>query len=141
LRIPLWVVNILSVGIVFVVLIYSEIADNITLLNAFNTGDFNNVIVYVVYNYLSVITLFCGIIFIPAIAMRAKWDKTLRRHFVWFAVFAVMFFVLLVGSSPPPPIGPILVLGMGYTLYESAKSLVPLNRIPLQEFAPESKPK
>jgi len=139
LRIPLWGLNFVTIGVVLTILGYAEITDNVTLLNSLNSGDFSNFILAVMYNFLSVITLFCGVIFLPAIAIRAKWNKTLRKHFAWFALFAVLLFILLMGSLPPP-IGPALVLGIGYTLYRSSKSLVPLNRISPLDVVPKVEP-
>ena len=72
-------------------------------------------------------------------------DLTFRRHLSWFGFFAAFFltFIVIIGLSPTLDVNSSLsswqiadyfapffpVLGAGYCLYRSAKSLVPLNRI------------
>jgi len=136
LRIPLWIVDLLAIGVTLSILGYSEITGNVTLLNQVNAGTFNNAILNFVSGFPLVLAIVCGIIYLSAIAVRAKWDKTLRRHFAWFALFLLLLFGIL-GNNPA---GPIVLLCAGFALYKSAKSLVPLNRIPSQELAPELAP-
>jgi hypothetical protein len=136
LRIPLWIVDLLAIGVTLSLLGYSEITGNVTLLNQVNAGTFNNAILNFLSGFPLVLAIVCGIIFLSAIAVRAKWNKTLRRHFAWFALFLIFLFGIL-GFNPA---GPIVFVCAGFALYKSAKSLVPLNRIPSQELAPELMP-
>ena len=134
LRIPLWIVDLFAIGATLSVLGYSEITGNVTLLNQVAAGTSNNAILSFIYGFPFVFAVVCGIIFLSAIAVRAKWDRTLRRHFAWFALFLLLFFAFVT------PIGVIIFLCAGFTLYRSAKSLVPLNRISSLEVAPKVEP-
>jgi hypothetical protein len=129
LRIPLWTVDLLAVGTVFSVLSYAEITGNVSLLNQLVVGTFNNAILNFVNGFPVILAIVCGVIFLSAIAVRAKFDRTLRRHFAWFALFLILVFSVLGG--PLGLIGPIGLLLAGFALYKSAKSLVPLNRLAL----------
>jgi hypothetical protein len=98
-----------------------------------------------------------GSILIPLSAARSG-DPVLRRHFRWFGLFMVILLVtvltaiavlleypdwgyldivhVLLGLSPASTGGFfVIVFAAGFAAYRSAKSLVPLNRIPLE---PES---
>jgi hypothetical protein len=132
LRIPLWTVEFFAIGVTFSVLSYAEITGNIALLNQLAVGTFDNAILNFVYGLPVVLGLVCGIVFLSAVAVRAKWDRTLRKHFGWFALFLLLAFGSI--GNEPFLIGPISFLLAGFALYRSAKSLVPLNRIspPLQ---------
>ncbi len=74
-----------------------------------------------------------GAIYVPLSAYRSK-DPTLRRHLAWFGLFLLSFVALLISFSLPfkevasLAASEIIVLA-GYFLYQSARSLVPLNRI------------
>ncbi len=132
LRIPLWIVDLFAAATALSVLVYSEITGNVPLLNQVAAGTSNNANLNFVYALPLVLAVVCGIIFLSATAVRAKWDRPLRRHFAWFAVFLVFLF----GTVGNLPIGPLILLCAGFALYRSAKSLVPLNRISL-EVAPK----
>jgi len=134
LRIPLWIIDLVAIGVTFSVLGYSEITGNASLLNQLNTG-FSNGILNIINSLPVVLTLVCGIIFLSAIAVRAKWDRTLRKHFSWFAIFLLLSFGII--GNILSFIGPISFIVAGFALYKSAKSLVPLNQIPRQESIPE----
>jgi len=140
LRIPLWIAVLLAVGGTLTLQGYSEITDNVSLLNQLAVGTLNNAILNFVYGFPVFVAIICGIVFLPAIAVRAKWDRTLRRHFSWFALFVLLFLGTTGAGNIFPLSGPIILLCVGLALYKSAKSLVPLNRIPSQELAPELMP-
>jgi len=76
-----------------------------------------------------------GAVYLPVAALRSK-DPTLRRHLAWFGL-GFLFFVaiLFLFNSPFPEIAQLaqseMVVSVGYFLYRSARSLVPLNRISL----------
>ncbi len=89
-----------------------------------------------------------AIVTLPIVSRRSK-DTSLRRHLKWFALFGACALVgilvtFLLGyisgttiATPPSlytntPIMAGATIG-GYCLYRSAKSLVPLNRISLEE--------
>jgi hypothetical protein len=89
----------------------------------------------IVFNLPFYITVLSGVILLPMVASRSK-DTILRRHLVWFALFAGTLAVFLsVASFLLTVYGEELftsILGLylgAYCLYRSSKSLVPLNRI------------
>lgn len=127
LRIPLWIVELFVVGVIIFVLVYSEITANVTLLSEVTAGTFNNPILNFGYGLPVILAVVCGIIFLSAIAVRAKWNRTLRRHFAWFVLFLVAFLGSLISGVP------FIFLIAGFALYRSAKSLVPLNQISQSE--------
>ncbi len=134
IRIPIWIANILTWGSILLLAAYAELTGNLVLLNQLSTGNIQNEALLVVYNF-PVVVLLCGVIFIPAIAIRSKWNSRLRMHFLWFAPSPAILLLLFFGviSGPSDFSGFILflvvILVMGFTLYKSAKSLVPLNQI------------
>lgn len=85
------------------------------------------------FPFVFLVPLFSFLVLIP-VAIRAK-DPQLREHFRWLGLMAVIALVYLIplgGPSTTPEgllIGTIVVLILGYCLYKSARSLVPLNRI------------
>lgn len=89
--------------------------------------------------------------FLPRATRRSK-DMSFNRHLKWFGIFAVLVIVWLIAvlfgtfqamnpvtlfNSPLTPTGSYVLdladtlglVGAGYCLYKSAKSLAPLNRI------------
>ncbi len=84
LRIPLWIANSFTWGTILLLLGIAEITGNVSILYQLNTGNINNVVLGVIYIF-PIAILICGLIFLPAITIRSKWDKTLQRHFMWFA--------------------------------------------------------
>jgi len=136
IRIPLWTANGITWGTVLFLLGYSEITGNVSMLNQLDTGNLNNFLLGVEYNF-PIVVLICGVILLPALALRSKWDRTLQRHFLWFApTYAGLLFLFFASNSLPTGfvssvITVVIFVAMGYTLYRSAKSLVPLNRISL----------
>ncbi|MDA4135812.1 MAG: hypothetical protein OK449_02275 [Thaumarchaeota archaeon] len=72
---------------------------------------------------------------LPVAALRSR-DSVLRKHLLWFGLFAVflLVFIEVLSSGLTDPLQIILVqdLGLvlgGYCIYKSAKSLVPLNKL------------
>jgi hypothetical protein len=136
IRIPLWTANGITWGTVLFLVGYSEITGNVSILNQLNTGNINNLVLGIEYNFPSAV-LICGVILLPALALRSKWDRTLQRHFLWFApTYAGLLFLFFLSSFLPTGFAGsvltvVIFVAMGYTLYRSAKSLVPLNRISL----------
>jgi hypothetical protein len=142
IRIPLWIAIIITTLIPFSILGYIAITSDTTAFDQLGAGTFGGPVIslalIVITNFAIVIPI-CGIIYLPVIAVRLKWDKSLRRHFVWFAPASagllLIFFGPLSGSNSFA--GNVingLTLGiMGYSLYKSAKALVPLNRVSLTE--------
>ncbi len=137
LRMPLWIANGFTWGTILVLLIIAEITGNVSILNQLDTGSFNSALVTFVYLF-PIAVLICGIILLPAITIRSKWDRTLQRHFMWFTPsYAGLIIIFFFGGPPfPSSLRFIVFIVMGYTLYRSAKSLVPMNRI-----SPDSVPK
>ncbi len=144
IRKSIWIVVAITWFIPLAVISYAGIAGDVSLMNDFNSGTFPNTELYlllrIVYN-LPILVLICGIIYLPAIAIRARWDQSLRRHFIWFAPTALGLLILffgIVGSlgSLGLYIGALIIVITGYTLYRSAKALVPLNRLSQSEVAP-----
>jgi hypothetical protein len=137
LRTPLWTVDLIAVGVTFSLLGYAEISGNVALLNQVAFGNFDNAILNFVQGLPVVLGLVCGVVYLSATAARSKWDRTLRRHFAWFA----LFLLLTLGILGPLSFlfGPVSFLLAGFALYRSAKSLVPLNRVSLSalEYDPE----
>ncbi len=81
------------------------------------------------------VTTISGAAFVPIIAQRSK-NITLRKHFRWFGLFVAFVFLLdpLGSLTTNDPFLMTLsffvaLLGGGYCLYRSARSLVPLNRL------------
>jgi hypothetical protein len=134
LRLPLWAVNIFLWGIYLSILCYAVFTNDVSLLNQINTS-FTNPLLNKALQAIVVIPIICAIIFLPTMAIRAKWDRTLRRHFAWFALFAVLLPGILTNFVG---IEAVAILGIAIALYKSAKALVPLNRISTLEVAPKS---
>jgi hypothetical protein len=129
-RIPLWALVIIPLGSVMVVAAYASITDDAFLLNGLNTGDFGNVVFNFVFNWFVYIS-FVGVITIPLVAYRAKWDRAFRRYLVWLGVAVVILFVDFFFTIP----GAFLQLFLigGYFLFRAAKSLAPTSRISKSE--------
>jgi hypothetical protein len=74
------------------------------------------------------------------IASRRSKDTVLHRNLIWFGFFALFLlaFVLLPSNFLPNPLQALLVTDVGgivafYCLYRSARSLVPLNKLSLDD--------
>lgn len=112
-----------------------------------------NSLVFVLFSgipYLAALGV--GLVVLPLSAVRSR-DGTLRTHFKWFGLYVVFFFAFVITVSPVPPINftqsgftafTIVdfqaafasMLAAGYSLYQSAKSLAPLNRLVLEISSP-----
>ena len=129
-RIPLWLAISVSYGVFLVVVAYGTITNNLAILNAISTGDFGNAVFNIDFNYLIYLP-FVGVIPLVVVWFRAKWDRTLRRHFLWLIVALVMLF-----ATTFLTVGFILVfLAAGYFLYRASRSLAPLSRLTRDENA------
>jgi hypothetical protein len=139
IRVSLWIAIIITTAIPFLILGYLAVAPNQALFDQVTAGTIGGPVASfilndVVFNFPIVIPI-CGLIYLPAIAARAKWDRSLRRHFLWFAPASVVMLVIFFGpttgaaSTIGDIIKPLSIVIMGYTLYRSAKALVPLNYV------------
>ena len=137
IRIPFWIFNIIVWGIILSMIGYFSIVGDATFLNSVNSGSFPNTpffqVINIIYN-LPFLVLVCGIIYLPAIAIRSKYDKSLRRHFLWFTPTAAGLLLLFFGvfnslSLPGHLLSGLVFVLIGYTLYRSARSLAPINRL------------
>jgi hypothetical protein len=141
IRIPFWIVNIIVWVIPLSAIFYGAIADT-NFLNQLNNGTLPNSPAFIALQYiynLPILVLICGLIYIPAIAIRSKWDKSLRRHFIWFAPLSIGLFLLFFNPAPLPVpffaghlLGGIVITVIGFTLYKSSKALVPMNRVTIE---------
>ncbi len=69
-----------------------------------------------------------GALSLSVVSRRSK-DIAFRRHLKWFAVFTVLlFFIIPLGANIASY---ALIFPAGYSLYRSARSLAPLNKISL----------
>jgi hypothetical protein len=138
IRVPLWTAIVVTTMIPLLLLSYVVATSDVSMLNQLNNNTFGgpiiSMVLLIVVNFPIVIPII-GIIYLPAIALRSKWNKNLRRHFLWFAPTAVCILLLFFGplsgtnSLFENALNGVLATVMGYTLYRSAKSLVPMNRI------------
>jgi hypothetical protein len=150
IRVPLWLIIIVSTAIPVFVSLYIAATSNTLLFNQLVNGTLGGPLLSSVLNIIvgifPIVIPICGIVYLPAIALRAKWDKNLRMHFVWFAptsICLILIFFGALGSSnslPSDALIGVIVTVMGYTLYRSAKALVPMNRISTADIAKAENP-
>jgi hypothetical protein len=126
IRVPLWAVVLLSLGVIMAVVGYAAITNNTDVLNGINDGTYGNAFFNFDFEYLINLP-FIGVVLIAAAAYRAKWDATLRRHFLWLAFALALYFILFNFSIPGT--FAILFLGVGLSLFMASRSLVPTSRI------------
>ena len=123
-RIVLWALEIIAI----------VIGESLIVL----TGQlFSNSINPVYWILPTFITFTAGAVYLPFSALRSK-DNTFRKHLGWFGLFLI---VLLVGtiSSVSFAFSDItfvllivtFIIG-GYCLYRGVRSLVPLNKLPIE---------
>jgi hypothetical protein len=125
-RIPMWALVILTLGSILAVATYASITDDAFLLNGLNTGDFGNAVFNFVFNWFAFIS-FVGVVTIPLVAYRSKWDRAFRRYLIWLGVALAILFVDFVFTIPGTFL-PVFLVG-GYFLFRAAKSLAPTSRI------------
>ncbi len=127
-RILLWTVVVIALGSVVVVCGYATVTDNVAILNGIGNGNYGGVLFSLDANYLYNLA-FIGVIWLAAAALRAKWDRYLRRNFLWLAVAVSLFFTLANVSFP----GSFVVLfdSVGFALFMAARSLTPVNKLAL----------
>ncbi len=86
------------------------------------------------YIIIYLLAIFSGAVFLP-IAARRSMDPLLRKQLGWFGVFFVCFLgAFIFGFSFAAPLATVLsaliaLTIASYTLYKSARSLAPLNRL------------
>ena len=138
-RIFLWASIIITTLIPLVILIDVIGTSNSALFDQMNNGTLggpviSNLLGGVVLNYPIVIPI-VGLIYLPVISIRSKWDRNLRMHFIWFVPASLgdllIFFGIPVPESVSVVLDPLILIGMCYALYRSAKALVPLHRVAL----------
>ncbi len=126
-RYALWALNFAGVGVFMGFLIVTG-----------NYGFFDNPSPNLVYG-LSVmpyiVTPLSGVVALSVGALRSR-DRNFRRQLQWFALSLLLLFGLSVLANLVPNNSPIQndiygvsFLTVGYCLYRSARSLVPLNKI------------
>jgi len=108
----------------------------VIILAVWNILDLGEVILFIVPPLIVIVS---GAVYIPVVARRSR-DPILRKHFIWFGVFFLGFFLASFGELGNFPFdfgGDLLVVGglllSGYFLYRSVRSLVPLNRISVDQ--------
>ena len=126
IRIPLWAIVLFTLGLIMAVVGYAAITNNTDVLNGINDGTYGNAFFNFDFNYLINLP-FIGVVLIAAAAYRAKWDATLRRHFLWLAFGLALYFILF--NFNIPGTFAILFLGVGFALYMAAHSLAPVGRM------------
>jgi hypothetical protein len=127
LRLFLWPVMVAMEAVIISVATYFQVATGTVPSSTLN-------LVVVLFDLLALASV--GAVGILLTALRSK-DPRLHAHFTWIAVFVVFLFVpALPGNNivilPAIVNGAVVVgglLGEGYSLYRSAKALVPLNRL------------
>jgi len=137
LRLVLWAGVIITTVIPFVILGYVVATSNNALFAQMNNGTLGGpAIIDLIFGFMQnfpIIIPIVGLVYFPIISIRSKWDRNLRRHFIWFVPASLCLLLLFFGFSLPQPIGqfysPFIVVVMGYSLYRSAKALVPLNLV------------
>ena len=133
-RIGLWI------GLSVLIMVYYA-----AVIYDFATGVFSPFLY--VDPFILIIAFVSAIVTLPIVSRRSK-DTSLRRHLKWFALFGVCILVgflvgdvvislVFFGGNAPliiafAPQSAGITIG-AYCLYRSAKSLVPLNRISLEE--------
>ncbi len=130
LRIPLWIIVGFSFGAILGITFYAIATNDLNLLTGINTGAFENFLLNLVFNYFTYIP-FVGIIFLPAVAIRAKWDRGLRLYFLWVALVILTYFINTEFNIPGTFI--LLFLAGGYFLYRASRSLAPISQAPKLE--------
>ncbi len=140
-RVVLWGVTIASVIGIFSAFAYVQLLTG-SLLKPPNTQVLPSAPIGLIFIFLFAIvalpftTFISGVVLLPIVARRSK-DSALRGHLKWFGLFSafvLVFFVLVGIYGPFGPIGSLFsgytsLLGGGYCLYRSAKTLAPLNKL------------
>ena len=92
IRLPLWAANAGAVVIGSIIEGYFFATGNITGITGPppSTSTVVFILIAIMVNLPQVLTLGAGLILLPIVARRAK-DGVLRRHLVWFGVFALVF--------------------------------------------------
>jgi len=136
----------LVLAIVLVTAVYDSGNIVYNLLNGYAVSGTPTGFLAITFGIPALVPLVAAAVMLPAIGLRTK-DPTLRKHLLWFGLFAAFLFVFVevLSSAFANPLDLILVqdsgiiLG-GYCLYRSARALVPLNRISADEEAEPAGP-
>jgi hypothetical protein len=131
--------RLLLLTLVIVAVVYDSAA---ILYNFFNghpiTGNATGFLA-ITFEIPVIVPIVAAAIILPVISLRTK-DMVLRKHILWFGMFAVFLFVFIevISSALTDPLESILIqdIGLllgGYCIYRSARFLVPLNRLSLSE--------
>jgi len=128
--------RLLLSALIIVALIYVWASVTYDVLNGYTVGATPTGVVLTILVYVPVsVPLIAAAAVLPIVGLRSK-DPVLRRHLLWFGLFAVSLGVITVGlgSQLANPLWALLAedLGVvvgGYCLYRSARSLVPLNKL------------
>jgi hypothetical protein len=136
-RMPLWIIVIVTVGAVVAAVGYATVADDVPLLSGINNGTFGGTFFSIDENYL--INLgFIGVIWLAVAALRAKWNRSLRRNFLWLAVAIGIYFVFVNSSLPGTFI--LLFQSVGLALFMATQSLLPASKVRAVQQPPEPMP-
>ncbi|MDA4130556.1 MAG: hypothetical protein OK457_07275 [Thaumarchaeota archaeon] len=133
LRLVIWVWESFNIVFVISIYVYTIITGNVSITNQItNYSNWTN-LPSLIYNLAWFVPTFSSLIIIPVV-IRAK-DPTLRRHFKWLAALGVVGIITVISfsviSSSQNLLDTLISNGaLAYFIYKSAKSLVPLNRIP-----------
>jgi hypothetical protein len=126
-RIILWSLIIISIASLSLILaVIGQLTTYIPTLSG-------PVVEYVLFVIPIFVTFVSGAIYVTVSAVRSK-DRTLRRHLLWFGLFAVCLLGAAVSYAPfgPNPVAILAFIAGGYCLYRSARSLSPLSRLSLE---------
>jgi hypothetical protein len=137
-RVAVWVLMVGSMAIILAFAAYQVVAEGVPLSATANLpfGGTQGTLGFLSY-FLPIIL---GAIYLPIAALRSR-DPTLRRHLERFGLFVLCFMIVILTFGLAFIIGAgwssvaqseILALG-SFFLYRSARSLVPLNRISLDQ--------
>jgi hypothetical protein len=129
-RIVVWAVNLVSIGLTSLYTLYLVVATGASLIVSPTPPPMLNLVSQIpIY-----VPILFGAIYLPAVAFRSR-DPTLKRHLRWFGIFVVAFLAaslsLGTGFLAQTPAPTLLYCFSAYCLYLSAKYLVPLNKMSL----------
>ncbi len=122
-------------ALIIAALIYDWANTLYDILNGYVITSPTGFLAIFVYARVSV-PLITGATILSVVGLRSKKDPVLRKHLLWFGLFAafLLTFPVVLSNLFADPLQTLLTqdLGVvfgGYCLYKSARSLVPLNRL------------
>lgn len=137
LRFALWAYDFFSIAVVLVLVFVLSFPNNSTPTSS-NPLIQNNVISLLLFPLVIfgpvIVALIGGLIVFPVVAKRSA-DAQLKGHFRWFAVYALVLLSTFVGSfffsnGLYDLFQGSILAPAGYFLYKSARSLVPIYKLP-----------